>query len=188
MELSLTAKQQKILINIARIAIENQLGIQRITAPLDEIKTDNLYLSEKYGSFVTLTMHGNLRGCIGYITPVSDLMSQIENCAISAAFNDPRFNPLTEEEYKKIDMEISLLSPIEEVKNIEDIVVGRDGLIISKGVMRGLLLPQVATEYGWTREEFLDQTCVKAGLLKGCWTEKEIKIEKFSAYVFGEEK
>ncbi len=187
MELSLTTKQQKILINIARLAIEKQLGIERITVPLDEIKMDKLYLSEKYGSFVTLTINNNLRGCIGYITPISDLMSQIENCAVSAAFNDPRFSPLTKEEYKQIKVEISLLSPIEEVNDINDIVVGRDGLIISKGIMRGLLLPQVATEYGWNREEFLDQTCVKAGLFKGCWTEKGVKIEKFSAYVFGEE-
>lgn len=187
MELTLTDRQKKILLNIARLAIEKKLGIQCITVPLNEIKMDKLYLSKIYGSFVTLHLDGNLRGCIGYITPISDLMNQIENCAISAAFNDPRFYPLTEEEYSKIKMEISLLSPIEEVKDIKDIKVGRDGLIITKFIKKGLLLPQVATEYGWNREEFLGQTCIKAGLNKDAWTEEGVKIEKFSAYVFGED-
>lgn len=188
MELVLTSRQKKILFNIARLAIEKKLRIQSITVPLNEIKMDELYLSEIYGSFVTLYFNKGLRGCIGYITPISDLMSQIEQCAISAAFDDPRFYPLTEEEYKMITMEISLLSPIEEVQNISDINVGTDGLIILKNHKKGLLLPQVATEYGWTREEFLEHTCLKAGLNKDAWIEDEVKIEKFSAYVFGEEK
>jgi len=188
MELSLTDKQKKILINIARLAIEKRFGIQSITVPLDEIKMDKLYLSKEYGSFVTLNLDGNLRGCIGYITPIGNLMDQIENCAISAAFDDPRFVPLVENEYKEISLEISLLSPIEEVKELKKIVIGRDGLIISKGMYRGLLLPQVATEYNWTIEEFLSETCIKAGLNREAWTEENVKIEKFSAFVFGEEK
>jgi AmmeMemoRadiSam system protein A len=186
MDIMLNDYQKRILIHIARLAIEKELGIERITVPLDEIKMDRIYKSKEYGSFVTLHKKQRLRGCIGYITPFSPLMDQIEHCAIAAAFQDPRFSPLTKDEYNDIDIEISLLSKIVTLDDIKDIKIGRDGLVISKPPFRGLLLPQVATEYGWTVKEFLENTCEKAGLYADAWTEKNVLIEKFSAYVFKE--
>ena len=106
--------------------------------------------------------------------------------AVSAAFRDPRFFPVRPEEMPELDLEISVMGPIEVVANIDEIEVGRDGLIISRGRFAGLLLPQVATEYGWDRDTFLDQTCVKAGLPPGAWRARETRIEKFAAEVFGE--
>jgi len=106
--------------------------------------------------------------------------------AISAAFRDPRFEPLQAGELEQLDLEISVMGPIEVVTNTEDIVVGRDGLIISRGRYAGLLLPQVAAEYGWDRQTFLQQCCVKAGLPRDAWQASDCRIEKFAAVVFGE--
>ena len=183
MDLLVNKEDQKHLISIVRTVIESKLELKGATVSDRECA---LLETEDYGSFVTLTIDGNLRGCIGYITPVAPLKDQIEMCAESAAFNDYRFGPLQREEYPSVHVEISLLSPIEVVDNIEDIQVGRDGLIISKGHFQGLLLPQVATEYGWSRDEFLDHTCMKAGLSPGSWKDDTTVIKKFSATVFGE--
>ncbi len=127
-----------------------------------------------------------LQGCIGYITGVKNIPETIKEMAISAAFNDPRFSGLTETEYHEIDIEVSILSPIEEVQDVAAIVLGRDGLIISQGYNRGLLLPQVASEEGWDLDNFLTHTCYKAGLSGDAWKQNETTIEKFSAQVFGE--
>lgn len=142
--------------------------------------------SEKCGAFVTLHIEGRLRGCIGYIKGIKTIPETIIDMAKAAAFQDPRFRPLGKEEYDKIDIEISILSPIEEVGDLADIIVGRDGLIISSSFRSGLLLPQVATEHGWDVSQFLENTCYKAGLPGDAWRKKETKIEKFSAQVFGE--
>jgi len=138
------------------------------------------------GAFVTLTKGGDLRGCIGSIRAVEPLYRAVAASAVSAAFRDPRFYPLRREEMPQIALEISVMGPIEPVKNIDDVEVGRDGLIISRGRNAGLLLPQVATEYGWDRQTFLDQTCIKAGLERGAWRSEQTRIEKFAAEVFGE--
>ena len=106
--------------------------------------------------------------------------------AISAAFRDPRFVPVQPEELPRLEIEISVMGPIERVATPDDIIVGRDGLIISRGRQAGLLLPQVATEYGWERETFLAQTCVKAGLSPAAWRAEDTRIERFAAEVFGE--
>ena len=116
------------------------------------------------------------------------LYQAVATSAVNAAFRDPRFPPLEPFELAAIHIEISVMSPIERVIDIEDIVVGRDGLIISHAGRAGLLLPQVATEYGWDRETFLEQTCVKAGVSRDAWRRPERLIEKFSAEVFGEPK
>jgi AmmeMemoRadiSam system protein A len=110
----------------------------------------------------------------------------VHSNAINAAFRDPRFRPLQREELPGHVVEISVMGPIEQVKDVEEVMVGRDGLIIRRGRYTGLLLPQVATEYGWDRQTFLDQTCVKAGLGRGDWRHPETVIEKFSAEFFGE--
>ena len=139
------------------------------------------------GAFVTLrTKRGDLRGCIGSIRAVEPLYRAVASSAISAAFHDPRFLPVRSEEMRTLELEISVMGPIEEVKTIDDIEVGRDGLIIIRGRHAGLLLPQVATEYGWDRQTFLDQTCIKAGLESGAWRSEQTRIEKFAAEVFGE--
>jgi AmmeMemoRadiSam system protein A len=139
------------------------------------------------GAFVTLrTKRGDLRGCIGSIRAVEPLYRAVASSAISAALHDPRFFPVRAEEMRTLELEISVMGPIEEVKNIDDIEVGRDGLIIIRGRYAGLLLPQVATEYGWDRQTFLDQTCIKAGLESGAWRSEQTRIEKFAAEVFGE--
>jgi hypothetical protein len=105
--------------------------------------------------------------------------------AVAAATEDPRFPPVSSQEMKDIAIEISVLTPLRTISDPTEIKVGRDGIVIEQGFYRGLLLPQVATEYGWTREEFLDHTCLKAGLAKGCWRQgATIKI--FSAQVFNE--
>jgi len=139
------------------------------------------------GAFVTLRTHeGDLRGCIGSIHAVEPLHKAVASSAVSAAFRDPRFPPLRPGEIEQLELEISVMGPIEQVTNIDDIVVGRDGLIISQGRYAGLLLPQVATEYEWDCVTFLDQTCLKAGLPRGAWRAEGCRIEKFSAIVFGE--
>ncbi|MGH9419270.1 MAG: AmmeMemoRadiSam system protein A, partial [Thermoanaerobaculia bacterium] len=127
-------------------------------------------LRQPAGAFVTLRTHdGDLRGCIGSIHAVDPLYKAVVSSAISAAFRDPRFPPVRPGELERLELEISVMGPIECVTNVDDIVVGRDGLIISRGGSAGLLLPQVASEYEWDRETFLDQTCIKAGLRRGAW-------------------
>jgi AmmeMemoRadiSam system protein A len=139
------------------------------------------------GAFVTLrTKRGDLRGCIGSIRAVEPLFKAVTSSAVSAAFRDPRFFPVSPEEMPQLELEISVMGPIEPVLDVTEIEVGRDGLIISRGRFAGLLLPQVATEYGWDRETFLDQTCIKAGLAAGSWRSQDTRIEKFAAEVFGE--
>lgn len=139
------------------------------------------------GAFVSLhTRAGDLRGCIGSIYARESLYRAVHSSALSAAFRDPRFQPVVREELGGLVIEISVMGPIERVKEIDEVTVGRDGLIVSRGRYAGLLLPQVAIEYGWDRETFLDQTCVKAGLGRGLWRDPATVIEKFSAEVFGE--
>jgi AmmeMemoRadiSam system protein A len=179
----LNEEQRKTLLRIAR---------QSIAAVLDgrspDWKADDFdeTLRQPAGAFVTLTREGDLRGCIGSIRAVEPLYKAVASSAVSAAFRDPRFPPLAPGELDHLELEISVMGPIERVTNIEEIVVGRDGLIISRGPYAGLLLPQVATEYGWDRETFVEQTCRKAGLPVDAWRAQDCRIEKFSALVFGE--
>jgi len=181
----LSERQRKQLLTLARDTIARVLDGR---APdLSGAGFDDV-LREPSGAFVTLTTHRDeLRGCIGSIAPVAPLYEAVVKNAINAAFRDPRFYPLRPDELDDIKIEISVMGPIERVKSIDEIVVGRDGLIISRGANAGLLLPQVATDYGWDRDTFLSQTCVKAGLPPDAWKSADAKIEKFSAEVFGEE-
>lgn len=135
---------------------------------------------------MTLKRRGQLRGCIGYIEAVKPLWKTLEDCTGSAAKNDYRFNPVEPEELPDIHIEISVLTPLQVIEDVSVIEVGRHGILISKGMSRGLLLPQVAVEYGWDREQFLRHTCRKAGLPEDSW-KKGARIEIFSADVFGEE-
>jgi len=180
----LNDEQRRQLLKLARTSIESVLsgGSPAITeSEFDET------LRKPAGAFVTLrTKHGDLRGCIGSIRAVEPLFRAVVSSALSAAFRDPRFLPVRRDEMAKLELEISVMGPIEMVRQTDEIEVGRDGLIISRGRYAGLLLPQVATEYGWGRQTFLDQTCIKAGLEPGAWRNEQTRIEKFSAEVFGE--
>jgi hypothetical protein len=145
-------------------------------------------LTRPSGAFVSLHTHeGDLRGCIGSIHPVAPLCRAVSSNAINAAFRDPRFYPIEREELARTHIEISVMSPIEVVADVESIVVGRDGLIITRGSRAGLLLPQVATDFAWDRDTFLAHTCAKAGLPHDAWRRPDCKIERFSAEVFSEQ-
>ncbi|HUP59727.1 MAG TPA: AmmeMemoRadiSam system protein A [Thermoanaerobaculia bacterium] len=180
----LSQEQRSQLLRIARESIEAVLHGRR-----PELNAEHFddTLHKPAGTFVTLrTPDHHLRGCIGSIHPVAPLWQSVSNSAINAAFRDPRFYPLQQDEWLRIAIEISVMGPIEVVADPEEIMVGRDGLIVSHGRNAGLLLPQVATEYGWDREVFLSQTCVKAGLPPESWRTAECRIERFPAEVFGE--
>lgn len=180
----LNQDQRTELLRIARQSIEAVLDGRR---PAVEIGTLDDDLKRPSGAFVTLNERsGGLRGCIGSIEPVAPLAQAVSSSAINAAFRDPRFHPVSREELPNLHIEISVMSPIVPVGDIDEIEVGRDGLIISRGARAGLLLPQVATDYGWDRDTFLSQTCIKAGLPPDSWRSPDCRIEKFSAEVFGE--
>jgi len=140
---------------------------------------------EKKGIFVTLYKNGNLRGCIGFIEAV-DLNNGIIEAARSAAFSDPRFMPLQENELEEIKIEVNLLNEPELVRDFEEIKIGEDGLIVEKGMNKGLLLPGVFIEYDVNVEEALQMTCEKANLNKNAWKEKDVKVYKFQCEVFKE--
>ena len=137
------------------------------------------------GAFVTLHKRGQLRGCIGHIEPTEPLGSVVPRCAVAASSSDPRFPPLAPEELDAVDIEISLLGPLEPITGPQDIVIGRDGLVVERGWQRGLLLPQVAIEWNWDAFQFLAHTCEKAGLRRDAW-EKDAKVWRFDAEVFSE--
>ncbi len=178
-ELSQPEKEE--LLDIARKSIESYLT-DGSTPDFDV--SDNL---KKFGAaFVTLEKDGQLRGCIGHTSAVEELYKTVSGCAIKAATQDRRFPPVKPEEMKQIHIEISVMSPMQLIESFEEIVVGRDGLIIFKGQYRGLLLPQVATDYGWNRTEFLEQTSRKAGLDKNAYLADDAVIYKFQAVIFGE--
>ena len=142
------------------------------------------FLPER-GVFVTLHRQGELRGCIGYPLPVKPLVEAVVDNAVSAATEDPRFPPVTLEEMELIDIEISVLTVPQEVKRVEDVLVGRDGIIITKGYNRGLLLPQVPVEQRWDLNQYISYGCMKAGLPQDEW-QRGVTIETFQAIVFGE--
>ena len=173
---------KKGLLQRARHAIARAIGVTTdlIPHPQSPIPGD-----VRAGAFVTLRIRGNLRGCIGYPEPELLLIDVVDRCAVSAALADPRFPPLSTDEWSHIYLELSVLGPIESVTDIRDVVIGRDGLIVEFGRRRGLLLPQVAVEWKWNADEFASQTCVKAGLPRDAW-KKGAKLFKFEAEVFGE--
>ncbi len=141
-------------------------------------------LTERRGAFVTLYKHGRLRGCVGFIEALTPLYQTVRECAVAAALRDPRFESVRPHELAELRLEISVLSPLVDVR-AEEIEVGRHGLLISEGAWRGLLLPQVAVEWNWDREQFLQATCEKAGLPAGAW-QGSARIQAFTAQVFGE--
>lgn len=143
-------------------------------------------MMEPRGAFVTLHHKGELRGCIGYLQAHEPLWQTIEECTVAAASRDPRFSPVEPAELTQIKIEISVLSPLQTIQDVAEIEVGVHGILITRGIHRGVLLPQVATERGWNREEFLANTCRKAGLPANAW-HHDCQIEIFRADVFAED-
>jgi uncharacterized protein len=142
--------------------------------------------SRPAAAFVTLRRNGELRGCIGCVEIREPLGAVIVRCAVAAATTDPRFPPVRPSELSALRIELSVLSPLEPVAALDEIAIGQHGLVVESGWCRGLLLPQVATEWGWDRETFIAQTCLKAGLPRDAW-QKGATLLKFEADVFGEE-
>ncbi|MDD5584448.1 MAG: AmmeMemoRadiSam system protein B [Candidatus Omnitrophica bacterium] len=179
---TLTHDEKMTLLKIARSTLENYLK----TSKAPHLSAESGNLREKRGAFVTLTKNGELRGCIGRIVADSPLNEVIAAMAIEAATGDPRFPAVSYKELKDIQIEISVLTPFEKVTNLDEIEVGKHGLIIKKGFYSGLLLPQVPGEYGWDRETFLKHTCIKAGLPPDAYKDPDATLYKFSALVFKE--
>ncbi|MFQ6069138.1 MAG: AmmeMemoRadiSam system protein A [Candidatus Aminicenantales bacterium] len=173
--------QQQYLLRLAREAIKNHLE----TGKMLKVKPEYKEVEEKRGAFVTLKVNDQLRGCIGYPLPYKPLYETVIEVAVSAATQDLRFMPLTRDELEQTKIEISVLSLPKPVKDVKEIKVGRDGIIVSRGANKGLLLPQVPLEYDWDLETFLSHGCLKAGLEEDAW-KKDASIEIFQAQVFSE--
>ncbi|MBU2559291.1 TIGR00296 family protein [archaeon] len=186
-----TVEDGAYLIRLARETIEKLLREDGAISLPEEAPEK---LKEKAGVFVTLQTYPEhaLRGCIGYPEPSLPLVEATVKAAVSAACEDPRFPPLLEGELENTLIEVTVLTPPEliEVASPKDyaksIEIGRDGLIIEKGWNRGLLLPQVPVDQGWSREEFLSYACMKAGLMSDCWLDEDTKVYKFKGVVFTE--
>ncbi len=181
--LGLTDEEKIYLLRLAREVVSKK--VHGANPDIPEPPTEKL--REKRGAFVTLNKFGQLRGCIGYIEAVKPLYLTIADMAESAAFRDPRFPPVTADEVPDLGIEISVLTPLRPIESTDEIQVGRHGILVRQGFYQGLLLPQVATEYGWDRETFLTQTCHKAGLPGDCWKDPETEILIFSADIFSED-
>ncbi len=177
----LTEEERQELLAIARRAATGWIRDRRLPAEDPASET----LRKPGAAFVTLTSRGRLRGCIGYTEAVNPLYRTVQECAVAAATEDPRFPPVTEEEAGGLQIEISVLTPLLPIRP-EEVEVGVHGLMVRKGNRRGLLLPQVADEYGWDRQTFLSRTCEKAGLPPGEWR-KGAEVYAFTAEVFGED-
>jgi len=178
---ALTPADRRALLSIARETLERFLTTK--TAPLARNPAPDL--EQTRGMFVTLTKHGELRGCIGEIVPDKPLYQLVGTVALKSALEDPRFPQLRREELKDIEIEISVLTPPMPVAGAGDIVVGRDGVILKRDGRSAIFLPQVATEQGWGRDQMLDQLCMKAGLAAGCW-KQGAQFLTYQAEVFSE--
>ncbi len=180
-ERDLTSDVKNKLLSLARNSILSYMENRTVPA----IETDGC-LGKPGAAFVTLTRNGHLRGCIGQTAATESISGTVANCAIQAAFGDPRFLPVGPDELPQLHIEISILTPLKKITSLDEIEVGRDGLMIAYGNSRGLLLPQVAASYRWSREEFLIQLCRKAGIPPESYRRPEAVIYKFGAIVFGE--
>lgn len=183
-DMSLTEDERSHLLATARNAIVEKLDLP----PVKSKKVSSPIMSSHRGAFVTIKTRGRLRGCIGFIEASRPLKQTIERMAAAAAFQDPRFPPLTADEVPFLEIEISILSPLSLISSPEEILVGVHGLVVESGHNRGLLLPQVAVEYRWERSAFLEHTCQKAGLPSDAWKDPDTRIYTFTAEVFGEER
>ncbi len=181
-DLGLSREERAALHAIARKAIET--GLTSGTHAPQHVESASQKLREPRGAFVTLYKKSELRGCIGQIVARMPLAEAVAAMAEEAAFRDPRFPPLRSDELGDLRIEISVLTPLHKIASTDEIEVGKHGVVVARGRSVGLLLPQVATEYGWDRTEFLENCCLKAGLPRDAWKDKETEIHIFSADVF----
>ncbi len=178
----LNREEQKKALEIARNSIEAKLDGEDYNPEINEG-----IFGEQRGAFITLKKNGQLRGCIGNFEPDKNLAENIKEMALSAAFNDPRFSPVQNYEWEDIKIEISVLSPMRKIDDPDSVEVGKHGVYVRQGVNSGVFLPQVATEAGWSREEFLDNLCEsKAGIGRGAWRDGSAELYVFTAQVFEE--
>ena len=184
-EQGMTSREKEELLKIARSTVESyvQTGKVPVFSPTSPA------LQQPRGAFVTLKENGQLRGCIGRFEPSEPLYKIIQQMAVSAASQDPRFRPVSADELEKLEYEISVLSPLRKIGTASEIELGKHGVQVSKGFHHGVFLPQVATETGWSKEEFLGELCSqKAGLPRDCWKDPGVDLQVFTADVFSEEK
>ena len=187
---NLTQKEGEQLVKTARKIVTEYLDSEKIPELDEEFKEKFSFNS---GVFVTLNNPIGLRGCIGYPLPNRKLFSALEDAAIAAAIEDPRFPPVKSEELDSISFEVTILTPPKRItvtkpkEYISKIKIGQDGLIVKNGFNSGLLLPQVPIEYNWNEQEFLEHTCEKAGLSKDYWKNPNTEIQKFQGIIFKEE-
>jgi uncharacterized protein (TIGR00296 family) len=182
----LTPEEGRTAVHLARSTIEKAVNGERMVLP----GLPPVFLQRR-GVFVTIKRQGNLRGCIGLPYPIRPLGDAIVEAAVSAALEDPRFPPVSQRELDGLDLEVTVLTEPQTLdcppeRRPDCVVVGKHGLIVSGLGTGGLLLPQVPTEYGWTSKEFLDQTCVKAGLPVGCWRRDDVAVLTFEGQIFDE--
>lgn len=187
----LNKAEKKYLLSLARSSIEHYLIKRNILKPeiseLSELKKLNPSYFEKMGCFVTLkTLEGELRGCIGLIESDRALIDNVIEYAVVASQEDPRFPPVEKKELSELTLEISVMGKVEKVLELESIVVGKHGLIMKQGRRKGLLLPQVSVEWGWNLTQFLEHTCMKAGLPREAYKDPSTEIFYFTAEVFSE--
>ena len=183
MEHELSTKEKTVLLQIARTAIETFVRQgEHYNEPREEKA-----LNVRSGCFVTIKKDGELRGCIGNFQSELPLFKEVSEMAVASATKDPRFYSFREEDLDDFSLEISVLSPLHKIEQVDEIEISKHGIYLEKGYYRGVLLPQVAVEYGWDRENFLKQTCIKAGLPTDAWQSDDAEIYVFSAEVFEEE-
>ena len=180
--MELSDSQKKTLLEVAKKSIENT--VNKKGPP--QFNISDPALNTECGAFVTIHKNGSLRGCIGHITGTLPLWQTVMRMAEEASSHDPRFPPVSTMELPDIDIEISVLSPFQKITDINNIEPGIHGIFLRSGYYQGLLLPQVATEYGWSRQEFIEHTCMKAGLGRNCYRNKDCEIFIFTAVVFSE--
>ena len=183
--MELSSEEKAILLAASRESIKSIFGKSDVPT-VDYVKYPNLKLNA--GAFVTLKIRDELRGCIGFITSEQPLFETICEVAKHAAVQDPRFPALTQKEFNLIDIEISVLSPLQIISSYDEIIIGQHGLLVEEGFHRGLLLPQVATENNYSVQQFLTSICLKAGLSPDLWKKKNLNLKVFTALVFGEER
>ena len=180
-------KEKNALLQIARKSIE--AAIKDVQTDEIQVQINSPELEKEHGAFVTLRKHGKLRGCIGRLASDTLLHKLVSEMAVSAATEDPRFqyNRIQPSELDDLDIEISVISLLQKIDNPLDMELGKHGVYIKKGSRNGCFLPQVATETGWTKEEFLSQCChTKAGLPPDAWKEKDTEVYIFTVEIISE--
>jgi AmmeMemoRadiSam system protein A len=177
----LADREKQLLLELARRALT--AGVEKRES-IPDVPADEV-LRQPGGAFVTLHRRGRLRGCVGQLPSKQPLVEVVAHCAKAAALEDPRFKPVRADEVAEIEIELSILSGLEDV-TLGRIEAGKHGLVVSRGRQRGVLLPQVATEFRWQAARFLEETCVKAGLEREAWKDPQTRIQAFTAEVFSE--